>query len=59
MVDGYILLGRQHLRNDYDDNIIMEKVFHSLQEAIKASYQIYNYYAEKRQSSLVVAMNRH
>ena len=58
MVDGYILLGRQHLRNDYDDNIIMEKVFHSLQEAIKASYQIYNY-AEKRQSSLVVAMNRH
>ena len=41
MIDGYILLGRQHLRNDYDDNIIMEKVFHSLQEAIKASYQIY------------------
>lgn len=41
MVDGYILLGRQHLRNDYDDNIIMEKVFHSLQEAIKTSYQIY------------------
>ncbi len=41
MVDGYILLGRQHLRNDYDDNIIMEKVFHSIQEAIKASYQIY------------------
>ena len=41
MIDGYILLGRQHLRNDYDDNIIMEKVFYSLQEAIKASYQIY------------------
>lgn len=41
MIDGYILLGKQHLRNDYDDNIIMEKVFHSLQEAIKASYQIY------------------
>ena len=41
MIDGYILLGRQHLRNDYDDNIIIEKVFHSLQEAIKASYQIY------------------
>ncbi len=41
MVDGYILLGKQHLKDDYDDNIIMEKVFHSLQEAIKASYQIY------------------